>query len=114
MIEEREGNVLTDLLHESLTERTSLIIQLKNKKQAKQLKKYGDLHYVSKRMNYAVLYVDQTEAEHKKSKLEEENYVKKVSISPKGTFPLEYDGLLAEMQKEINVDKKGKDSIFDL
>ena len=105
---------MTDLLHEPFTDRTSLIIQLKNKKQVKQLKKFGDLHYISKRMNYAVIYVDQDEVEQKKAQLENENYVKKVSISPKGSFPLEYDGLLAEMQKEINADKKEKDSIFDL
>lgn len=101
-------------LNENFNERGSLIIYLKSNKYVNKLKHYGYLQYVSRRMHYAILYVDKAKAESLKTKIEKEHFVKKVEISPKGSFDLTYDGLLEKMQEEIDqkYSEKTKDTLF--
>lgn len=97
---------LTELLHENLNDRVGLIVEIKNKKFAHRLKRYSYVHYISNRMNYAVLYVNKEDVEKTMEQIKNEKFVKDVTISPKGSLPLEYDGLLEELQKEVNLKKK--------
>ncbi|XIF19668.1 MAG: DUF2129 domain-containing protein [Acetilactobacillus jinshanensis] len=41
-----------------IKDRVSLIVYVYSLRQASNLKKYGDLKYISKQMHYAILYVD--------------------------------------------------------
>ncbi len=43
--------------------RQGIIVWLYSLKHSKQLRKYGNVHYVSKRLKYAVLYCNMEEAE---------------------------------------------------
>ena len=99
-------SLLTELLHENFNDRVGLVVEFKNKKFAYRLKKYGYVHYVSNRMNYAILYVDKIDAEEIMKQIKNEKFVTDVSVSPKGSLPLEYDGVLDEMQKEVSSKKK--------
>ena len=42
-----------------LSQRQRLIVWLNSIKQAKMLRKFGNVHYVSKRLKYVVLYCNQ-------------------------------------------------------
>ncbi|PWG00673.1 YlbG family protein [Levilactobacillus bambusae] len=63
--------------------RTELIIYTYSLKQMRQLKRYGNVEYTSKRMRYAVMYVDLAEAEAVTEKLKSLRFVKRVISSPR-------------------------------
>lgn len=86
--------------------RTGLIVWLKSNRNVKRLMNHGLLHYVSKKMDYALLYVDSKDVERTISKLKKENYVKSVEESPLKDLPITYDDVLSDMQKEIDDKKK--------
>lgn len=50
-------------------DRQSLIVWFQHLKNIKQIKRYGHLIYVSKRMKYALIYVNQDEIEKTEQKL---------------------------------------------
>lgn len=58
-----------------------LAVWLNQLKRVHHLKKFGHVHYVSRRMRYCILYVDADRAEETMAKLNRLNYVKKVEPS---------------------------------
>ena len=74
-----------------ITERTGLIVWLQDPRSARQLEKYGTLHYVSRKMNYAVVYVNADRAEETIRNLERLSFVKKVERSYRSEIPTEYN-----------------------
>ncbi len=90
--------------------RTGLIIWLKSKRNVKRLMNYGLLHYVSDKMDYALLYVETKNLDAIMERLEKENYVKAVEPSSLKDLPIKYDDVLSEMQKEID-QKKRKEKV---
>lgn len=87
-------------------DRTGLVVWLRSKRQVKRLMRYGVLHYISNKMNYAVIYVDAKNAERVTEKLTEENFVERVEYSQLRDLPTSYDNLIEKMQKEIDTEKK--------
>lgn len=65
--------------------RQSLIVYTYSLKQTRQLKRYGTVMYVSKKMRYVVLYVNQDEIDELTKKLQRLRFVKRVvpSMRPK-------------------------------
>lgn len=90
--------------------RTGLIVWLKSNRNIKRLMNHGFLHYVSNKMDYAILYVDTKNLEQIISRIKKENYVKSVEESPLRDLPVEYNDVLTDMQKEID-EKKRKDKL---
>lgn len=64
-----------------LKKRDGLIIWLYNTKYLRVLRRYGYVHYVSKRMKYAVMYCEHEAAESVVSQLEKLKFVKHVELS---------------------------------
>lgn len=62
--------------------RTSLVVYVASLRQVRQLKRYGHLVYVSKRMRYAVLYVNVETAKATINKLKQLRFVKRIIESP--------------------------------
>lgn len=65
-------------------ERQGVIVYLKHLKQSKQLRKFGTIHYVSRKMKYVLIYMnaeDVNEALHKLKSMKK--FVSKVEISPR-------------------------------
>lgn len=60
-------------------QRQSMIVYLHSLKHAKILRKYGNIHYISKRLKYAVVYCDVEQIEHMMQKLNKLPFVKKLS-----------------------------------
>ncbi|MFT8361759.1 MAG: YlbG family protein [Sporolactobacillus sp.] len=61
--------------------RDSLIIWLYNTKYIRVLRRYGYVHYVSKRMKYAVMYCDQAQSDAVISQLSRLKFVKQIERS---------------------------------
>ena len=89
-------------------ERTGLIIGISNKRNVKRLMKFGLLHYVSSKMNYALLYVDSKNLEQTIGRIRKENYVSSIEVSQLKDLPIEYEGVLDQLTKEINDQREGK------
>ena len=73
-----------------LTERKGLIVWVSDTKAARALEKYGVLHYVSKRMKYAVLYVNADKADEICAQLKRIHFVKKIEPSYRNELRTEY------------------------
>lgn len=66
-----------------MQQRQSIIVYLKNINSVNQLRKLGTLFYVSKAMNYAVLYVNRNDAELVLNKILSMSFIKSAQISKK-------------------------------
>lgn len=63
--------------------RQGIIVYLHSLKHSKMLRKFGNVHYVSKRLKYVVLYCDMHLIEKTMEKISSYSYVKKVEPSYK-------------------------------
>lgn len=84
------------------TERQGLVIWLYSLKNAKSLRRFGNVHYVSSRMKYAVLYCNQDESEALAKKLSSMPFVKKVDFSYKPFLKTEYENSKPDKAKEYD------------
>jgi uncharacterized protein YlbG (UPF0298 family) len=73
------------------TDRSGLIVWVSDIKPAKNLEKYGTVHYISKRMNYVAMYVHTEKLEETQRLLQRLPYVKKVEKSLRKEIKTEYD-----------------------
>lgn len=73
------------------TERSGLIVWVNDIKAARNLDKYGNLHYISKKMQYAVIYVHASKSEEIIRNLLRLPYVKKVERSYRNEIKTEYN-----------------------
>lgn len=87
-------------------ERTGLIVRVSNKRMVKRLMKFGLLHYFSSKMSYAILYVYTDNLEQTIERIKKEKYVNSVEQSELRDLPIEYEGVLDKLNKEINGEKK--------
>jgi uncharacterized protein YlbG (UPF0298 family) len=71
--------------------RTGIIVWLYSAKQARKLRRYGLIYYVSERMKYVVMYVDSAAAANTIQQMEKQRFVRAVDVSPHGTIATEYE-----------------------
>lgn len=64
-----------------IPKRVGIVVWLRNARDARHLERYGHLIYVSKRMKYAILYVNETELKAKMNQLARLPFVRKVEQS---------------------------------
>ncbi len=104
MSEQKNINTESDFV-----DRIGLIVWLNSKRNVKRLMNFGILHYISSKMDYALLYVDEKDFERTVERLNKENYVVKVEKSLLRDLPTTYDDVLTDMQKEIDDMKRKKE-----
>ncbi|MDE5051380.1 YlbG family protein [Niallia taxi] len=85
-----------------LGQRQGLVIYLYSLKQAKMLRRYGNVHYISKRLKYVVLYTNLNEAEALMEKLNSFSFVKKVEPSYKPFLKMEFENSKPDKAKEYD------------
>jgi len=85
-----------------LGQRQGIIVWLYTLKQAKMLRKFGNIHYVSKRLKYVVLYCDLLEVETTMEKLSSYSFVKKVEPSYKPFLKVEFENKKPDKAKEYD------------
>lgn len=81
-------SVNEDLKNAGLAERVGLIVYLKNASDQYKLRKYGDIVYFSKQMNYCMIYVDHDEANTEFNEIASLDFVKKIEISAEDNIDL--------------------------
>ncbi|GKV64302.1 MULTISPECIES: YlbG family protein [Sporosarcina] len=85
-----------------MIDRQGIIVYLHHLKQAKSLRKFGHVHYISKKMKYVVLYCDRDEVEGTVSKLERLSAVKKVLTSQRPFVSTVYENAKPDKAKEYD------------
>ncbi|MBA9087005.1 uncharacterized protein YlbG (UPF0298 family) [Fontibacillus solani] len=71
-------------------ERTGYIIWVSDLKAARNLEKYGSVHYLSRRMHYVVMYVNADRAEDTIKNIRKLSYVRKIERSFRNEIKTEY------------------------
>ena len=82
--------------------RQGVIVYLHTLKQAKMLRKFGNIHYVSKKLKYVVLYTNMDEVEALVEKLRGYSFVKRVDLSHKPFLKVEYENSKPDKAKEYD------------
>lgn len=82
--------------------RIGLAVWVKNRRSARQLKRFGNIHYISKRMNYVSMYVNADEIEQKIRQIQKLHFVTKVERSYRHEIPTEYANSLPDKAKEYD------------
>lgn len=85
-----------------LGQRQGIIVWLYSLKQAKMLRRFGNVHYVSKRLKYVVLYCDLVETETLIDKIKSYSFVKKVEPSYKPFLKMEFENSKPDKAKEYD------------
>lgn len=91
------------------TKRRALIVYLKNMRQARQLRRFGIVNYISNRMKFASVYVDEADVETKKKLIERLGFVDHVDVS---NWP-EVDTTVGGQQNEEIDFSLDNDDLFD-
>jgi uncharacterized protein YlbG (UPF0298 family) len=89
----------TEVMH-MITERVGLAVYIQSLKQVKQLKRFGHVHYASRKMKYAILYCDLENVEETVTRLEKLPFVKEVSMSMRPWVKTEYQEIVPEREKK--------------
>ncbi|MFS0861364.1 YlbG family protein [Fredinandcohnia sp. 179-A 10B2 NHS] len=83
-------------------QRQGIIVWLQSLKHVKLLRKFGNIHYVSKRLKYVVIYNDMENTESIVGKLKSLSYVKKVEPSYKPFLKMEFENKRPDRAKEYD------------
>jgi len=81
------------------TKRQGLIVWFQHKRNIKQIKRFGHLIYVSKKMRYAVIYVNQDELEEIEEAMLKLSYIIKVDRSYKPFIETNYENAIPDKAK---------------
>ncbi|WP_159887089.1 YlbG family protein [Paenibacillus puerhi] len=74
------------------TERAGIIVWVSDvKAAAKHLEKYGNVHFISKKLHYAAMYIYASRLEETIKQLQRLPFVKKVERSHRQEIPTEYN-----------------------
>ncbi|MEK3730996.1 MULTISPECIES: YlbG family protein [Paenibacillus] len=82
-----------------LAERTGYIIWVSDVKAARNLEKYGSVHYISRRMHYVVMYVNADRAEEIMKNIRRLSYVRKIERSYRNEIKTEYSSKVPDKTK---------------
>ena len=107
-----------DLENTGITQRTGLIIFLRNSSDQYKLRRYGDIVYFSKKMCYCVLYVDATEAAEELEEISDLDFVKHVEFSEEKNIDLSSTHIESQItdlahkaeKKLLDMQKEGGDA----
>jgi uncharacterized protein YlbG (UPF0298 family) len=89
-----------------ISNRQGIIVWMHSLKQVKQLRRFGTIHFVSKRMKYVVIYLDMDVVENTIQKLNNLHFVKKVEVSQRPFLKTEYENISRRDDKEKEYDYK--------
>jgi uncharacterized protein YlbG (UPF0298 family) len=84
------------------TNRQGIIIWFQHSKNIKQLKRLGYIIYISKRLKYAVMYVDREKIDEIETKLLKYSFVSRVDRSYKPFIRTEYENAKPDKAKQYD------------
>ncbi|SEN30316.1 Uncharacterized protein YlbG, UPF0298 family [Mesobacillus persicus] len=83
-------------------QRQGIIVWLYSLKQAKMLRRFGNVHYVSRKLKYVVLYCDLEDTDALIQKISSYSFVKKVEPSYKPYLKMEFENSAPDKAKEYD------------
>lgn len=88
--------MLDNELYNSLeiTPRRGLIVWVYSLKQLKNLRRFGYIHHVSRKLKYVVLYVDDADVETTISRIDKQFFVRSVEISMRPDINMDFNNRL--------------------
>ncbi|NVY95710.1 YlbG family protein [Lactobacillus sp. DCY120] len=88
-----------------ITSRQELIVWLSNCRLSKKLRRFGTVIYVSFKMNYVILYVDQADLETTVAQIQALKFVTEVQLSPRQELLTNFDGATSSLLSKIQSDE---------
>ena len=85
-----------------MNERQGLIVYVHQLKHAKSLRKYGHVHYISRKQKYVVLYCDREDIETMITKIQRLPFVKDVVESFRPFLKTEFENAKPDKAKEYD------------
>ncbi|MEC1179470.1 YlbG family protein [Metasolibacillus meyeri] len=85
-----------------MNERQGLIVYVNQLKHAKSLRKYGHVHYISRRLKYVVMYCQREDIEAIQNKLQRLPFVKDVVESFRPFLKTEFENATPDKAKEYD------------
>ncbi|GEK32663.1 YlbG family protein [Kurthia sibirica] len=85
-----------------MKDRQGLIVYVHHLKQAKSLRRYGHVHYISRKMKYVVIYCDVDDIEATTNKVSRLPYVREVLPSYRRFLKTEFENALPDKAKEYD------------
>jgi len=79
--------------------RQGIIVWFQHRKNIKQIRRYGNLIYVSPKMRYAVLYVDQTEIDAIIESMSKLSFISKIDVSYRPFLKTDFENALPDEAK---------------
>lgn len=89
-----------------MVERQGLIVYVHQLKHAKSLRKFGHVHYISRRLKYVVLYCNRDEVPYIKNKIQRLPFVKDVVESYLPFVKHEFENSKSKKDEEREYDYK--------
>ncbi|WP_249869887.1 YlbG family protein [Oceanobacillus saliphilus] len=84
------------------TDRQGLVVWFQHMKNLKQLKRYGNMVYTSKRLKYAVIYVNREELEEVEMKIMKHSFVSRIERSYKPFLRTDYENAKPDKAKQYD------------
>nr|WP_208112710.1 DUF2129 domain-containing protein [Aureibacillus halotolerans] len=91
-----------------ITERQGIVVYMHTLKQVRQLRKYGHVMYVSKKLKYALLYCDRTDVDGVMTKLGNLHFVLRLDPSFRPDVRVEFEKS-KDLAKEYDYQLEAKD-----
>jgi uncharacterized protein YlbG (UPF0298 family) len=82
--------------------RLGVAVWVKNTRAARNLRKFGTIHYISKRLNYVSMYVDADEIDETIRTMEKLHFVTKIERSHRHEIPVVYNNAKPDKAKEYD------------
>ncbi|WP_409341091.1 YlbG family protein [Paenibacillus sp. MBLB4367] len=86
-----------------LTQRSGLIVWVNDLKPAKNLERFGSIHYMSKKMHYVVMYIHADKLDETVRNIQKLPYVKKVERSYRNEIKTEYSRNVPDKTRSYTV-----------
>lgn len=83
-------------------QRQGIVVWLTSLKFARQLRRFGNVHYVSKKMKYVVFYCNQDQIEDTMEKLRSFHFVREVKPSMRPFIKTDYQNAKPDKAKEYD------------
>lgn len=84
-------------------QRVGLIVWINDAKSAKNLDRFGNIHYISKKLNYVVIYVEGEQVKDITSRMVKLPFVKKVEPSLRAEIPTEYNSSKPDKTRSYSI-----------
>lgn len=77
-----------------IAKRTGLAVWVKDLRKARSLGRFGNIHYMSKRLKYVCVYIDARKEQQLINRIRKMPFVIRVEKSLRKEIPTEYEGMI--------------------